>query len=109
MPNQINEQKVQNLVKLLLSILFLLCLFDMPYGFYELVRFIGLVGFGFLAYQANQRDKQMEVLIYVALAILFQPLFKISLGRTLWNIVDVIVAIGLLLSVLMSKKDKDYN
>jgi len=30
------------------------------------------------------------------LALLFQPFFKISLGRTLWNIVDVIVGIGLL-------------
>lgn len=107
MPNQIHEQKVQNLVKLLLSILFLLCLFDMPYGFYQFVRFIGLVGFGFLAYQANQKDKQTEVFIYVALAILFQPLFKISLGRTLWNIVDIIVAIGFLLSILMSKKEKN--
>lgn len=109
MPNQINEQKVENLIKLLLSVLFLLCLFDMPYGFYQFVRFIGLVGFGFLAYQSNQKEKQIEVLIYVALAILFQPLFKISLGRTLWNIVDVIVAIGLLLSMLLNEKEKDYN
>nr|WP_317235635.1 DUF6804 family protein [Ornithobacterium rhinotracheale] len=33
------------------------------------------------------------------LALLFQPFFKISFGRTLWNSVDVLVAIGLYLSL----------
>jgi hypothetical protein len=34
--------------------------------------------------------------VFVILALLFQPFFKIALGRTLWNIVDVIVGIGLI-------------
>ncbi len=36
--------------------------------------------------------------IYVALALLFQPFFKIALGRQVWNIVDIVVAVGLLVS-----------
>jgi len=31
-----------------------------------------------------------------ALAILFQPVVKISLGRFLWNVVDVIVGVWLI-------------
>lgn len=92
------------IIKIILSALFLLCLLDMPYGFYQLVRFLGLIGFGILAYQSNKKGKQIEVIIYVVLAILFQPIFKISLGRTLWNIVDIVVAVGLLLSILIKKK-----
>jgi hypothetical protein len=41
--------------------------------------------------------------------LLFQPFFKISLGRTLWNMVDVIVAVGLLLSVYNSTKEKQQE
>jgi len=29
------------------------------------------------------------------LALLFQPLFKVALGRTLWNLVDMVIAAGL--------------
>lgn len=89
-------------IKIILSILLLLCLFDMPYGFYQLVRFIALVGFSVLAYQ--HRNNQVYMIVFISLAILFQPFFKISLGRTLWNIVDVLVAIFLLISLKLNPK-----
>lgn len=98
--------EMDKLIKVGLAILLLLCLFDMPYGFYQLVRFISFVGFGILAFDANKNERQSEMIVYVALAILFQPLLKISLGRTLWNIVDVIVAVGLLLSIGATNTDK---
>ena len=75
-----------------------LCLLKMPYGYYQLVRFVALVGFSLLAYFAYKEDRQTEMIIYVSLAVLFQPLFKIALGRALWNVVDVIVGIGLIVS-----------
>ena len=98
---------MEKIIKIELSILLLLCLIDMPYGFYQFVRFIALISFGLLAFNAYQNERQTEMIIYIALAILFQPLMKISLGRTLWNIVDVIVALGLILSLLgLLNKDK---
>ena len=92
-------------IKLILSILLVVCVFDMPYGFYQLVRFIALIGFGILAFNANQENKKTELIIYVSLALLFQPFMKISLGRDLWNIVDIIVGIGLLTTTFL-KFDK---
>ena len=98
---------MNNVIKIVLAILFFLCLADMPYGFYQFVRFVGLVGFGILAYQANSNGKQTQVIIYIILAVLFQPFIKISLGRELWNIVDVIVAIALIISLFLNpEKDK---
>lgn len=38
------------------------------------------------------------MIMYGGLALLFQPFFKVVLGRQIWNIVDVIVRIGLLAS-----------
>ena len=82
-----------------------LCLAKMPYGFYQFVRFAGLIGFTILAYEANRQGRQTEMLIYAGLALLFQPFFKIALGREIWNIVDIVVGIGLLISIFMKPKE----
>jgi hypothetical protein len=92
-------------IKIILVILFFLCLADMPYGYYQFVRFAGLIGFAILAYQANQQGRQSEMIIYGGLALLFQPFFKIALGREMWNIVDVVVGIGLIISIFMKPKE----
>ncbi|MCR1025466.1 hypothetical protein NQT66_11655 [Cellulophaga baltica] len=76
----------------------------MPYGYYELVRFVAFASFSFLAYKANQLEKSEQVFIYIALAILFQPFYKIALGRELWNMVDVMVGVGLLISIFIKNK-----
>lgn len=73
----------------------------MPYGYYQFVRFAGLIGFAILAYQANQEGRQIEMFIYGGLALLFQPFLKIALGRQLWNIIDVVVGIGLIVSIFI--------
>lgn len=95
--------RMEKIIKIGLAVLMFGCLLDMPYGYYQLVRFIALIGFGVLAYQANQQSRQTEMFIYGALALLFQPFFKIALGRELWNIVDVIVGVGLLVSLAKKK------
>jgi hypothetical protein len=96
--------KKTTVIKLVLSILLVVCVFDMPYGFYQLVRFIALIGFGILAFNANQENKKTELIIYVSLALLFQPFMKISLGRDLWNIIDVIIAVALVSSLFVKNK-----
>jgi hypothetical protein len=73
----------------------------MPYGYYQLVRFIAMAAFGILAYKAKEQKQNISFLIYVFLAILFQPLIKIALGRHIWNIVDVVVGIVLIISIFI--------
>lgn len=96
---------MEKIIKLVLVILLFGCLLKMPYGYYQLVRFVALIGFGILAFIANQQAKQTEMIVYGALAILFQPFIKIALGREIWNIVDIIIGSVLLLS-LLKKQDK---
>lgn len=86
-------------IKIILALLFFICLFQLPYGFYQFVRFAALIGFVVLAYRAHQHGHQTEMVIYAALALLFQPFFKIALGRTIWIIVDVVVGLGLIASI----------
>ena len=98
-----------NSIKIVLAFLFFLCLLDMPYGYYQLVRFIALIGFSLLAYESYEKGNNQVVIIYVGLAILFQPIFKIALGREVWNIVDVVVGVGLIGSLLKDKIGKGGN
>jgi hypothetical protein len=98
---------MDKVIKIILAILFFLCLADMPYGFYQFVRFAGLVGFAILAYQAHEQGRQTEMIIYVGLALLFQPFFKIALGRELWNVVDVAVGLALIFSIFQKSKSQN--
>lgn len=91
-----------NALKVILSVLLVLCLLDMPYGYFQLVRFLATSSFIYLGFNCQNNDTIKYM--YFSLAVLFQPLIKIALGRTIWNIVDVIVAGLLIMSVI-----KDYN
>ena len=71
----------------------------MPYGYYQFVRFGALVGFTLLAINAYEKGLTNYMIVYIGLALLFQPFIKIALGREIWNIVDVVVAIWLLTTI----------
>lgn len=90
--------------KIILAALLLTCLAEMPFGYYQFVRFAGLVGFALLAYDSSKTGQQQMVILYVCLALLFQPFIKVALGRTVWNIVDVVVAVFLMASLFTGRK-----
>lgn len=94
----------EEIIKIALAILFSICLFDMPYGYYQLVRFAGLVGFGYLAFKANENKQKEMAIVFIGLALLFQPFFKIALGRQIWNVVDVIVSVFLIVTIFMDRQ-----
>lgn len=97
---------MDKIAKIVLVVLLFGCLLDMAYGYYQLVRLVAMIGFGILTYQAKLQNKQVEVILYGVLALIFQPFFKIALGRDLWNTLDVIVGVGLLLSLVRNKKNE---
>ncbi len=93
-------------INIVLSILLIICLFDMPYGYYQLVRFISTTVFGLYAYHYYEKGNKLLFVFYLALAVLFQPFLKISLGREIWNIVDIIIAGWLIYDSFRMKKNK---
>lgn len=88
----------------LLAVAMLLCLVPMPYGYYILIRFVSMVVFAVMAYELWQKERKELAFAFGALALLFQPIIKIALGRTVWNVVDVIVAIGLIIFIFTDNK-----
>ena len=88
-------------IKIILAILLFICLLDMPYGYFQLVRFLAMLIFIYFGYIAYQEKKEILAYIFASLAILFQPLIKIALGREIWNVVDVVVGCWLLYLVYL--------
>ena len=94
-------------LKLFFAIALLICLVSMPYGYYILIRIVAAILFIIFASQYYEAKKEELAITFGILAFLFQPLIKISLGREVWNMVDVAVAI--LLVVLWYKERNDIK
>ena len=91
-------------IQLFLAALLLLCLAKMPYGYYNVTRFAAMVVFAYMAYLYAEEKKQGLMVTFGALALLFQPFVKIAIGRTMWNLVDVAVAILLITLTIIDFK-----
>ena len=63
------DKSTQTIIFIALAFLLLLCLAKMPYGFYQVVRFLAFAGFGYSAY-LQYKDKSIEAFrdIYVRAA-----------------------------------------
>ena len=92
-----------NKIKLALALTLISCLLPMPYGYFMIVRLVATVLFAIIAYAYSEEKKNELAITFGALALLFQPLIKIPLGRGIWNIVDVVVVIFLIVLVLKEK------
>lgn len=78
--------------KIILILLFLLCWLDMPYTYFQFVRSIGMIGFAIIAYDEKQKGNERLAIFWGLSAIIINPIIKVSLGRLLWNIIDLIWA-----------------
>lgn len=88
----------------------LIAIADMPYGFYQLTRWVvtiaGLLG----AYWMN--FKGVLGILLVIIALLFNPLFPIHLEREQWAPIDIITAVLFIISawrLIVSRNHKDQN
>ncbi len=79
-------------IKIALALLLAGCLLDMPYGYFQFIRLAGCIGFCYLAYVENEKKSMHTVVLFVAFAILLNPIWKIHFSRYVWNVIDVIIA-----------------
>jgi len=99
------KNNTTTIVKGIIAALLLLCLIDADYGFYQAMRTLVSFGFAFLTYNYYKSGDKTNAIIFLCLLIVFQPLMKIGLGRSIWIVVDVIVAGFLIYQILKSVPD----
>lgn len=90
-------------IRIILAVFLLMSIAPMPYAYYILVRYISSVIFAVMAYVYICENRKILCVVCVSLFGLFQPFIKLPLGREVWNIVDVLVAIFLLYLSFMDR------
>ena len=91
------------ILKIILATMSLICLLDLPYGYYQFYRFVAMAVFLILAF----KDKGAEnwKIFWIFSALLVQPFLKIAIGRDIWNIIDVLWAIILIYSIFKNQNN----
>jgi len=79
-----------------------------PYGYYVLLRWVCCGVFAYLAIQALNQEKQEWVWILAITAIIYNPIFRVHLGRDIWSVVNV-ATIGVAIASVFSLKIKLIN
>lgn len=76
----------------------ILAALPMPYGYYSLLRLVSCAVFGIAAYTVRRRHSRVVVWVYGFCALLFNPIFKVYLPKSIWVFLDLTAAIILLFS-----------
>lgn len=63
---------------------------DWPYGYYQLLRVIVCVVALFLAHRSWGKGQTVWAWVLAALALTYNPIAPLSLGRELWTIVNFV-------------------
>ena len=74
-----------------------------PYGYYVLLK-ISLTVTGLLLWNLYSGKKQNWSYFYLGVAILFNPIFRVPLGRELWTLVGLVVLPPLFITLFTLKK-----
>ncbi len=89
---------------LIAAAMLLLALAELPYGYYQLLRFVVCGAGVYVAYTAYQWQKMWAVWLFGFVALLFNPLIPIYLSREMWQPIDVACAILFIVIVFMLKE-----
>ena len=82
----------------------LVCLFELPYWYFQIFRITALTLFLLFAY--HEQKINFWLITWIFFAIIVQPLYKISFGRELWKFIDVFFSIILTYSFFTNLKNK---
>lgn len=74
----------------------LLALARWPYAYYTALRIVVTLSSAILAYYAISQGPRWAVWMFIAIAIVFNPIFPLHLGRAVWRPIDIICGFAFL-------------
>lgn len=82
----------------------LVALADWPYGFYQFLRLV-VTGYAvWIAFQSAAQSRPVWPWVFGVVAVLYNPLFKISMSRDAHAIENVCTAIAIVLEAIRAKR-----
>lgn len=71
----------------------LVAIAEWPYGYFTLLKWITCITSIFVTFQAFEKNIDWAKVVFIVIAILFNPLAPIYLSRSTWIPLDIITAI----------------
>ncbi|MCX7611738.1 MAG: hypothetical protein N2043_09155 [Ignavibacterium sp.] len=81
------------LSRIIAAAMLLLAIANLPYGYYRFLRIAVTLIAGVNAYVEYKKDNQVLLIIFLGIAILFNPIFPIYFSRGTWMPIDLIIGI----------------
>ena len=72
---------------------------EWPYGYYSLLRWITCITSVLVAFQVFEKNIDWAKVVFIVIAILFNPLAPIYLSRSTWIPIDIITAIFFIFAI----------
>ena len=85
-----NELKQKDFIWIAPILVLILGLLPMPYGYYSMSRIIVCFSSAFIAYKLKDQKNVLKLWVFIALAILYNPILPIHLDdKGLWIAINI--------------------
>lgn len=85
--------KIQIILKVIAIVLLIIAIFPCNYGYYMFLRLVCCGIFAYFTFDYYEKEIEPWIWIFGGLAIVFNPILPLHLGKELWMIVDGISVI----------------
>ena len=89
------QNKIKN-IKIVCSVMLFIALFNNPYSYYQILKWVITIVSGYLANHYFKSSLEGLGWIFVAIAVLYNPIAPIFFERSTWEVINVLT-IGVLI------------
>jgi hypothetical protein len=100
------KQIVPNWVLLATAVFAFVAMADLPYGYYRLLRWIVCAVAIASAVQLHRGQRQGLAWVLGAVALLFNPIIPVPLGKASWRVFDGAAGVAFLGVLYLARKDR---
>ena len=87
--------------------LLLLAVASLPYGYYRFLRIAITIIAGINAISVYEKDNKVLFIVFIAIAILFNPLIPIYLDKATWTPIDLITGLFFGVTAFINTNEKN--
>lgn len=74
------------------SLLLVVALLPLPYGYFMFLRLAITAAAAYVAYENFNKDTPVWGIVFIGVALLFNPFYTVHFDKGLWAVIDIAVA-----------------
>jgi len=74
------------------SLLLVVAVLPLPYGYFMFLRLAITAAAVYVAYENFNKDIPVWGIIFIGVALLFNPFYTVHFDKALWAVIDIVVA-----------------